>query len=60
MPVEIPLTATAGTASAEFGTVYDQPRKKVTQAYDKLVDLLEEHIGAAWLRQLASQRGTGS
>jgi len=55
--VEIPLTATAGTASAEFGTVYDQPRKKVTQAYDKLVDLVEEHIGAAWLRQLAGQQG---
>lgn len=50
---EIPITATAGSASAEFGTVYDQPRKRATLAYDRLVELLEEHVGAAWLRQLA-------
>lgn len=52
--VEIPKTSTAGSASAEFGTVYDQPRKRATQAYDRLVDLVEEQIGAAWMRQLAS------
>lgn len=55
VPIEIPLTATAGSASAEFGTVYDQPRKKATQAYDRLVEHIEEQIGAAWMRQLAGQ-----
>ncbi|NJN00327.1 MAG: hypothetical protein HC793_01230 [Aquincola sp.] len=50
--VSIPKTSTAGSASAEFGTVYDQHRKAATQAYDNLVDLVEEQIGAAWLRQL--------
>jgi chromosome partitioning protein len=52
---EIPWTGTAGSASAEFGTVYDQPRKRATQAYDRLVELVEEQIGAAWMRQLAAQ-----
>lgn len=51
--VEIPKTSTAGSASAEFGTVYDQHRKVATKAYDRLVELVEEQIGAAWLRQLA-------
>ena len=54
--VEIPDTKTAGSASAEFGTVYDQPRKKVTQSYDRLVEHIEEQIGAAWLRQVVEQR----
>jgi chromosome partitioning protein len=54
---EIPWTGTAGSASAEFGTVYDQPRKRATQAYDRLVELVEEQIGAAWMRQLAAQTG---
>lgn len=56
VPVEIPKTMTASSASAEFGTVYDQPRKRATQAYDRLVELVEEQIGAAWMRQLASLR----
>jgi chromosome partitioning protein len=57
VPIEIPVTATAGSASAEFGTIYDQPRKKVTQVYDRLVEHIEEQIGAAWLRQLAANKG---
>jgi len=52
VPVEIPDTSTAGSASAQFGTVYDQTRKRATQAYDRLVDLVEEQIGTTWLRQL--------
>jgi len=56
VPVEIPKTMTASSSSAEFGTVYDQPRKRATQAYDRLVELVEEQVGAAWMRQLASQR----
>lgn len=54
VPVEIPDTSTAGSASAQFGTVYDQTRKRATQAYDRLVDLIEEQIGTTWLRQLAA------
>lgn len=56
--VEIPKTSTAGSASAEFGTVYDQHRKVATKAYDRLVELVEEQIGAAWLRQIARAGGT--
>lgn len=55
IPVEIPATKTAGSASAEFGTVYDQPRKLATAAYDRLVEHIEEQIGAAWLRQVVDQ-----
>jgi chromosome partitioning protein len=54
IPVEIPDTSTAGSASAQFGTVYDQTRKQATQAYDRMVDFIEEQIGTAWLRQVAS------
>lgn len=57
MPVEIPKTATAGSASAEFGTVYDQSRKRVTGDYDRMVDYLENQIGTAWLRQLNQHAG---
>lgn len=57
LPFEIPLTATAGSSSAEFGTVYDQPRKRATQAYDLLVDYVEEQLGTAWLRQVVDQQG---
>ena len=53
IPVEIPATKTAGSASVEFGTVYDQRRKVATQHYDRMVEYIEEQVGAAWLRQLA-------
>lgn len=52
VPVEIPDTSTAGSASAQFGTVYDQTRKRATLAYDRLVELVEEQIGTTWLRQV--------
>jgi chromosome partitioning protein len=55
--VEIPKTSTAGSASAEFGTVYDQPRKRATQAYDRMVELVEDQIGFAWSRQMAAAQG---
>ncbi|TWO71502.1 AAA family ATPase [Caenimonas sedimenti] len=55
VPVEIPDTSTAGSASAQFGTVYDQSRKRATQAYDRLVDLIEEQIGTTWLRQVTPE-----
>lgn len=56
LPVEIPLTASAGSAAVEFGTVYDQARKPATAAYDKLVDLIEDQVVAAWARQVAKTR----
>lgn len=56
IPVEIPDTSTAGSASAQFGTVYDQTRKQATQAYDRMVDYIEEQIGTAWLRQVATSQ----
>lgn len=52
--VEIPATASAGSAAAQFGTVYDQPRRKATQAYDQFVELIEDQLNFAWLRQLSS------
>jgi chromosome partitioning protein len=52
VPVEIPDTSTAGSASAQFGTVYDQSRKRATQAYDRLVELIGEQICTTWLRQV--------
>ena len=54
LPVDIPFTATAGSSSAEFGTVYDQPRKRATQAYDRVVEHIEEQMGTAWMRQLTA------
>lgn len=60
VPIEIPLTATAGSASAEFGTVYDQPRKRATQAYDRLVEYVEDQVITAWARQLAPNTSEAS
>jgi chromosome partitioning protein len=56
IPVEIPDTSTAGSASAQFGTVYDQTRKQATHAYDRMVDFIEEQIGTAWLRQVTAEQ----
>jgi len=56
VPVEIPMTASAGSAAAEFGTVYDQPRKKATAAYDRMVELIEGQMSFAWQRQVLTNR----
>jgi chromosome partitioning protein len=56
VPVEIPDTSSAASASTQFGTVYDQTRKRATQAYDRLVEFVEQQIGTTWLRQLAAAR----
>jgi len=63
LPIEIPKTAVAATASAEFGTVYDLPRGSVNSktfarardAYDRMCELVEQQIEAVWARQLAEQ-----
>jgi chromosome partitioning protein len=61
LPIEIPKTAVAATASAEFGTVYDLPRGSVSSktfarardAYDRMCELVEQQIRAVWARQLS-------
>ena len=60
LPVEVPKTSLTATASAEFGTVYDveiaatNPRtyRRAFDAYERVVDLVEEQIQASWQRQL--------
>lgn len=56
LPVEIPKTSIAATASAEFGTVYDmnghsaqgRTLKRARDAYDQLVEHIEMQIMAVW------------
>jgi chromosome partitioning protein len=56
LPVEIPKTSIAATASATFGTVYDIPKssvdaktlKRARDAYDLLVEHVEIQIGSVW------------
>lgn len=63
LPIEIPKTAVAATASAEFGTVYDLPRGSVSSktfsrardAYDRMCELVEQQVEAVWARQLAER-----
>lgn len=64
LPIEIPKTAVAATASAEFGTVYDLPRGSVNSktfarardAYDRMCELVEQQIEAVWARQIAERQ----
>lgn len=56
LPVEIPKTSIAASASAEFGTVYDVDQssvqaktlKRARDAYDQLVDYVESQILGVW------------
>ncbi|WP_371436160.1 ParA family protein [Polaromonas sp.] len=56
LPIEIPKTSIAATASAEFGTVYDmergsaQPRtlKRARDAYDRFVDHVSFQLSGIW------------
>ena len=58
LPIEIPKTATAASASAEFGSVYDMKPgsassrtiKRAMDAYDQFVDIVEAQMVGAWLR----------
>jgi chromosome partitioning protein len=64
LPIEIPKTATAASASAEFGSVYDmrpgsasnRTIKRALDAYDQLVDTIESQLGVAWMRQIATSK----
>lgn len=56
LPVEIPKTAVTSATAAEFGTVYDLTRyegsqktyKRARDAYDRLVELVEESALGCW------------
>jgi chromosome partitioning protein len=64
LPVEIPKTAVASSASAEFSTVYDIQKydgnartfKRARDAYDQFVRYVESSIRAAWDRQVAASK----
>ncbi len=65
LPVEIPKTALTASASAEFGTVYDtdpsginvRTYRRAYDAYERVVELVEEQINTAWKRQTGEQHG---
>lgn len=56
LPVEIPKTTVTSNKAAEFATVYDVQRydgsaktyKRALDAYDRLVDLIEQSIVETW------------
>lgn len=56
LPIEIPKTSIAASASAEFGTVYDldassvqaKTLKRARDAYDQLVDYIEMQVLGVW------------
>jgi len=62
LPAEIPKTTVASSSSAEFGTVYDVGKyegnqrtyKRALDAYDRVNELFEEIIRAAWRRHLGA------
>ncbi len=65
LPIEIPKTSVAATASAEFGTVYDLPRGAVNSktfgrardAFDRMCELIEQQIVAVWAAQIEQMEG---
>lgn len=68
LPVEIPKTSIAASASAEFGTVYDLDQgsvqaktlKRARDAYDQLVDYVEMQVLGIWSADAESmERGIG-
>ena len=66
LPVEIPKTAVASSASAEFSTVYDIQKydgnartfKRARDAYDQFVRYVESSIRASWDRQVVASKST--
>jgi chromosome partitioning protein len=61
LPVEVPKTTVTVSASTEFGTVYDITRyegsmktyRRAREAYDRVVDLIEQSIVVSWHQQIA-------
>lgn len=66
LPVEIPKTSIAASASAEFGTVYDmdvgsvqaKTLKRAHDAYELLVDYVEKQIWGVWEANAEAVRKT--
>lgn len=66
LPIEIPKTATAASASAEFGSIYDMKPgsassrtiKRAVDAYDQFVDTIESQMVSAWMRPAATESST--
>ena len=66
LPIEIPKTATAASASAEFGSIYDMKPgsassrtiKRAVDAYDQFVDTIESQMVSAWMRPAATESPT--
>lgn len=66
LPVEIPKTSLTASASAEFGTVYDtdpstinaRTYRRAFDAYERVVELVEEQILTAWKRQIGENNGS--
>ena len=63
LPVEIPSTAAAKTAAAEFGTVYDatvaqqsaRTYRRAYEAYERLVEIVEDQLQRVWLSHVLPQ-----
>lgn len=59
LPVEIPSTAAAKTAAAEFGTVYDatvaqasaRTYRRAYEAYERLIEITEDQLQRIWQTQ---------
>jgi chromosome partitioning protein len=59
LPVEIPSTAAAKTAAAEFGTVYDatvaqqsaRTYRRAYEAYERLMEITEDQLIRVWQSQ---------
>lgn len=65
MPVEIPKTSIAETASAGFGTVYDlvpgsvlpKTLKRAKDAYEDMVGYVEKQVQGVWKHQVIKNEG---
>jgi len=61
LPVEIPSTAAAKTAAAEFGTIYDitvaqqsvRTYSRAFEAYERLVEIIEGQVQRIWQAQVS-------
>lgn len=68
LPIEIPKTSIAATASAEFGTVYDmdpsssqaKTLKRARDAYDQFVDHIAFQVGGIWASDAKVMNETGA
>lgn len=65
LPVEIPSSAAAKTAAAEFGTIYDttvaqqsaRTHRRAYDAYERLVEIIEGQLKRVWDAQLKLDGG---